>query len=518
MTGSPRNERYIMANVYENIKKFYKKKIPPDREVIKRQQTEKYFRRRAWSGITDAELQEEWLVLQEVVRLFANLNINLVENPETVEILEILYRAYIDRKRSITTDILLQALETISRFLLSVFDYDAKYIENLVVQTQHSFFEHGYFAYPLRPPAESFVSIDEYGEDDIENFNKVLDEMMGEMQEYFSAPRYNSDLMRAAMFFLRSHADREYLANLPEEVWFNFWDYFLFDYHIQKSDVQPIKLYYEENRNKMSEEERILSADLMRMRFRVFYIVRYDEEGVLCSDLFTDEEFDMPWPDNAVGDYRQMLFFGHLETKGLVMLNYIASFMVSPKLRQRIKHEILRLYELYRLQRPGATLEDFFIRHAISVRHIIQILTGYARLNVVPNITPPKSYPPEYGDLSSEFMRMESELRGIGLACGLSSFASCLLVELYQDFFVNSSLRESQKLSTDVLWAVLCAYLGANFGDPFAMAEPIKKMGADMKQVKKMYAAVSKTLDLRPFDPRYAAEEGYVLSLVSPVV
>ena len=505
-----------MANVYESVQKFYKKKIPPDRAVIKSGQVEKYFRRQAWSGLSDEELQKQWLVLQEVVLLFANLDVALVEQPDKVEILEILYRAYIDRKHRIGVDELTYALNTLYGFLLSLPGNDKTFVSNLLVQTEHCFLEHGFFALPIRPPAESFLSLEDYDEHNLDEFNNVLDTLMADMQDFFSKSEYNEELLRAVMLFLRNHADLKYLSSLSEDVWFSFWDYFLFDYHLQRKDIQPIVLYYGKNKDRLSELERILMSDLMRMRFRVFYIVSGDEEGVLCRDLFTEEEFDMPWPDTPIGNYRQILFLGHLETKGLMMLNYIASFTVSPKLRQRIKSEVLRLYELYRLQWDEATIEDFFIRHAVSVRHIIQILTGYARLNVVTDVALP-ARKVSYENLGEKFQRNQDDLMQISLACGNSFFASLLLTDLYRDFYAVSKLSDDDKLSMDMLWAMVCACMCVNFGEAFVMADQMKKWGADMKRVKKFYAQIEQTLDLRKFDPRYAAEEGYVLSLVNPV-
>lgn len=125
-----------------------------------------------------------------------------------------------------------------------------------------------------------------------------------------------------------------------------------------------------------------------------------------CRNLFTDECIDLPDPDWIYPDAEHMIFFGHLHARGVMMLNYVTSLPASDKLRRRMKDIILRQLEFFRCQKPGATLDDFFQRDAVAVRHTLNIMANFAQLNVVPLRKAPK--PCQSISISAGASRMKS--------------------------------------------------------------------------------------------------------------
>ena len=503
-----------MANVYEKIKEFYKENIPSRSNTISSGRMEKYFRLLAWRGYTDEELQEKWVVLKELALLFVRLDPAFVAEPEVFEMQAVLYRAYGGRKRKLTEKKVNFALETLQHFFSSLDEYDDEAIKTVIVQTKHSFYEHGYFHPPIEPTEEFFVEGKDYDDREVDSMNVVLDAMMDKMHAFYTQPCFYDDVMRANMLFMRDKTEVPPAKDMSEELWFSFWDYFLFDYHLRQTDQHPIRYYLATMRDKLTFDERSMLAYLSRMRFKIFYIEQGDEDCVWCRDLLTDEQFDMPWPETAYLDFRQVLFCGHLENKGVLLLNYVTSYSVSPKLRQRIKHEIMRLYDYYLLQWPEATLDDFFNRHSIAVRHIISVLSGYARLNVVPDIQVP---PPVLSELPTRLTpslkQLSEPVRHLATSLSLGSFSTHMVARLYADFYLKSPLSHEQKISYEMLLAAVCAFLHTNIGNAFSLVKEMKSDWADVKQVERYFREIHRTMDLRKFDPRYAAEEGYVLSL-----
>lgn len=88
-----------------------------------------------------------------------------------------------------------------------------------------------------------------------------------------------------------------------------------------------------------------------------------------------------------------------------------------------------------------------------------------------------------------------------------------MVARLYADFYLKSPLSHEQKISYEMLLAAVCAFLHTNIGNAFSLVKEMKSDWADVKQVERYFREIHRTMDLRKFDPRYAAEEGYVLSL-----
>ena len=141
----------------------------------------------------------------------------------------------------------------------------------------------------------------------------------------------------------------------------------------------PLKNYYD-----IDKLQQKIMRDLLKAKFTVFYITKILNDNLVeCIDLFTDETFKMPMPEFGINEYKNLLFYGHINYSGFVMLNYITSVKISANLRKRIKEEVLKVMHLYFKQEKNAKMEDFFRKHSVVVRHIIYILLTLAKVNVI---------------------------------------------------------------------------------------------------------------------------------------
>ena len=73
----------------------------------------------------------------------------------------------------------------------------------------------------------------------------------------------------------------------------------------------------------LTHDEKHVISDLLQAKFTVFYIKRIlNNSMVECVDLFTDEIIKLPMPDYGIGDYKKMLFYGHIYVNGIVTVSY----------------------------------------------------------------------------------------------------------------------------------------------------------------------------------------------------
>jgi hypothetical protein len=197
------------------------------------------------------------------------------------------------------------------------------------------------------------------------------------------------------------------------------------------------------------------------------------------------------------------------------MLNYITSMPASDKLRQRMKDEVLRQYEMYRTyQQPDATIDDFFSRHAAAVRHIIDILASFAQLNVMP-LSPdaPVRQPQDVRDNQPEWEKLLMEKAGM---CGLSLYAKNLLLRFYHDFLAcweRAGMGTCQLRGEVLVAALLSEFVHMN-GMEFMQKDFIREtLGVDAGDMKKMAKRVRSALHCETLNPSYLTEEGFVRSI-----
>jgi len=183
-------------------------------------------------------------------------------------------------------------------------------------------------------------------------------------------------------------------------------------------------------------------------------------------------------------------------------------------LRQRIKDEILRQLDLFRYQYPEADREMFFARHAAAVRHTIHILTDFAQLKVVPMKDYPAPVPTEEG-IREKYAAAEKRLGSAAQEVGFSIYSTKLILKLYEDFLVKSSLSDGMKRRAVVLTGILLAFGKINGIDliELEIQGVIDVLDVDRDKAYDMMQKIQQATGYIPFDPRYLVEEGFVQSV-----
>lgn len=499
-----------MKNVYEEVRFFYKEKQSFN-SVVRQAWTEKFLQKKAWVGNSDEELRSMWHQLKYFYCYLENAGFRGINELSSADYIKAMF--YLKENLSLSEDV----VHHIFSVLRSFYEYldtvnDTLYTDELFLGLK-DFYMEDFCPTPkfLDIPDELYDQLDHTDgitREDAEQLNVLLETLLNKIGLYYKGDEFSLDFNRALALYAGP------LNVIPEdeseEFWLGFWDYFLFDYHLIKSDLSPLKYFYNKNKKFLQSTELRILKDLMKAEFTVFYInyVR-DDDLVECTNLFTNKKIQLPQPDFGLCDYRKVLLYGHIYLKGVVMLNYITSVSVSINLRKRIKEEVFRQHQIYKYQEKSASLNDFFKRHAIVVRHTIDILVRLAKVNVV---SPDLLLPFEDIDVSADVKdeNAESVLKFLADRYHFSLYASTRLFKLWKHVCAvlpPSASPESRALSVFLSFTTIN---GVNFINKKLL---LARLGVKKEDFQNECEKIAEILKLRIFDPRYLTEEGFVLSL-----
>jgi hypothetical protein len=341
---------------------------------------------------------------------------------------------------------------------------------------------------------------------------ETVEHLMGKLGSCFQQERYSEDFDRA--LYLYTGPFNHVPDNDQDDFWLGFWDYFLFDYHLLKNDVSPLKHFYMDHQEELTTDECEILRNLLNAKFTVFYISKViNQDWVECVNLFTKELFHLPFPDYDYKTLKKLLFFGHIFAQGMLMINYVTSIEVSVNLRRRIQEEILRLKDIFAIQQPGATVVDFFARHAQIVRHSIDILITLAKVNVASPRYLERKFPKAGNDCIPP--KGVTELIEQFAPGYRFSFFDCKLMSIMWHDFCRLSPVTVRKAGT---WAaaLIYAFSQTNNIRSITLEELAYDLGVSTSSIRTNNKKLVETLQLESFDPRYLSEEGFTYLIFVP--
>ncbi len=492
-------------NVYRKIELFYQRQKESNM-IVRKTRMERYFREMAWQGKTDALLRRAFGVISTLLVFMIRRKLGafyLLTCYDYVELFHI-YASSRPKLRLIEQNVEM-FFSYLNDFLCSMTPGDEE-VRTVLEEGRALFYENGEFAIPERQNYDEFCDTlehtEEISEAALEHLNKLLDGLVTDMISFFQGKEHRQDFARAIMLFAGPYIKPE---DADENWWMSFWDYFFFDYHRKEDDLSIIRYYLESEKNRLSIEQQYVLRDLMRAKLTVFCVNFLDEEVAVCTNLFSGEEINLPCPDIGFKEYKNTIFFGHIQRRGVMLLNYISGLSASKRLRRRIKEEITRQYERFRsYQMPQATMEDFFVRHAAAVRHTIQILSGFAQLRVVPDII---AELPARGVVSAALLEPEeTRLAEKARELNFSAYSIFIAKRLYEDYVSRIRRRGTQAS----LAAILVLIEGVNCTEYVSAQKIFSAFGVEQDDAIDAMKKVGLTVNCVAFDPRYLTEEGFV--------
>lgn len=509
-------------NVYALVYNFYRENDNA-RFILSQDLVEKYLRRMAWQGHGDQYMREVWGLIELLITYTDEQQLDSFGALSIFDYQELLYR-YDDVHKdfSLEEKSVQQWLERLKEFYAYL--YESGWQEDFayfIKDVEESLYLEETFSMPSRHTEVDFYHrLDPESEESAESvarLNAELDDVMKNVSHYFRQKKYAKDNDRAMRIFCGPASDLTPETEKPEDehsaFWLSYWDYFMFDYHLLADDRTPLRHYYEQEKHSLSSTAQDIIRDLLHARFSVFEVVEMQEEMVKCRDLFTEEYMDLPMPEVGIVGIENFVFFGHIRTRGILMLNYITSVPASKRLRSRMKDVVLRQYELFKFQQPQATLEQFFLREAAAVRHILHVMSDYAQLNVVSLREMPQMVE-QRKELTEVFVEEARALEEIVKRIGFGAYACLLIRALFFDALsVTGDEKKCRSVMPALLTAVLLMFIKINGYDYTATPDLYYLFGSEKQDTEKLSQNLKEKLDVRVFDPRYLTEDGVVLSL-----
>ena len=511
-----------MKNVYDQVRRFYEQEqewpAPISREWV-----EGFLRQKAWQGTGDEDLSILWRQLE----LF-NLYLMYIDNLDLADLTQNDYQRameWLDRhvtgfsanKRSMRR--FLGVVKDFYEYLLSrkiTVDMEALIEAEASIETgnklKHSRPKSG--GRDNRLTSDELAKlIREHGTDLETDLGRMIGEtaegLMTKLGVFFQQDNFTEDLRRA--LFLYSGPTDIVIEEENEEFWLGFWDYFLFDYHLLQNDQIALAYFAAECGEDLNSEEKVLLAQLLEAHFTVFYVSKISsQDWVECVNLFTDETFQLPMPEFDYKSLKQALFYGHIFSQDIVMVNYVTSVEVSTILRRRIREQIIKQKKIFEIQIPNASWGDFFSRHSLAVRHAIDRMLHLATVNVTP------------------FFLLENEYPHVARTRQPDKSVEALIVELMREY--SFSLHDTQlaqrlwgdysqfiagKIRNPAVWAgaVMFAYAQLNYPHGLTAKQIAGRLKISPKGIYANRAKIAGALQLTTFDPRYLSEEGLVCAL-----
>ena len=507
--------------MYDQVQNFYHEDVAWE-PIIKQDWVEGFLRQKAWQGMSDEKLKDLWYQIQIFIIYLNHADHDELEEitiPEYSLAIEWLVEHIVNFKAT------LKRVRHLFNVLIEFYTYlFAKKIIDNIDEIKHAerkitggkklnLITDGLMMEDLRLIEGTIRNendlADEGGYELGGMINEAAEGLMLKLGKYFHKENFSEDFERALYLYIGP------FERMPEEAedtfWLGFWDYFLFDYHLLESDIRPLEFFKNAYSEKLSADEYRILRELMNSKFTVFYINKIvNQSSVECVNLFTGETFGLPILDFDYRSLKNLLFFGHIFPTGLVMINYLTSVEISINLRRRIKDEVMRQKEIFAIQHPNATLEDFFNRHALVLRHTVRILLTLSKVNVTSVTQLERSYP------VVEARRLPNQavidvLHELVVAHGFSLHDQRLLEKMWYDF----SQLNVTKVRKPTTWAgaVFYAYAEVNSIDSIIAKNLADHLHVSTASLNKNRKQVDDVLQLQIFDARYLSEEGFVISL-----
>ncbi len=498
-----------MKNVYDAVRGFYGQDAAWN-DILKYEWVDGFLRQKAWQDYNDKKLQDVWHHLL-MLSLYLAYSDTFIEDAQSIDCEEMLY--WLDRN---VAEFSIDSSDTQGFFatVIDFHDYLAKrkiaLPSDCLKKSFKSLQNKGFFTLKEKriiqqnnnplitpdAPAPIYLKLDEH-----------LQELLMVINKFYQKKEYVGDIERAMFLFygIMGWEDDQELDS--QEFWLGFWDYFIFDYHLIKNDKTPLQNFFDSGN--YPSEMTFLLKELVKANFSVFFVRNLtSQEWLECEDLFTGKTFFLPSPIEDPSGLKDLLFVGHLFSENMVLINYIMSVPVSKKLRKRIKEEVEKLFSLYCYQNEPNSWDGFFSRHAVAVRHTIEIFTGFSQINAVADfqVPPIAKYLPEKIESKVLFCLFDV------LKVSKFSQHDCnIAAKMWLDFCTEHKVV----VKKPHLWAsgILANFLMINSPLPGDYKYISELFGVRSNLIVKYQKKIAQILDIKENDLRYLNEEGFIMLL-----
>ncbi|MBQ5832832.1 MAG: hypothetical protein IIW43_05075 [Selenomonadales bacterium] len=499
-----------MENVYEVVSSFYWEE-PDLEEIVPRREIERFLRKHAWQGDSEYDLLDTWYQVQVLLEYMLTISLTdfdemtadeysraiqyieqQTDEPITLDEASDLFEAWHSFYEHLLDVKLIESIDALEEAQRRMTGSDElTYIETISLTDKINSMQ-GELVHADREPPEfnQFLA-------------KMVDGLLLKMSAFFQQQQFIKDFERALYFYTGPFLD--VVMKKDAAFWYGFWDYFLFDYRLIQSDRTPIMLFDAEMYDMLNIEEQRVMNDLKKVRFTVFYVKGSLDNGwAECVDLFTDETFALPKSElRSAESFDKKVYYGHIRTNGVVLVNHIVAVEASAAVRRRIKSEVLNQLALFRCSHPDATLSEFFSRHGCAVRHLMDILVSMRNVSVMSSAHLSVMQSVDRDNAIS--LRLAKEIEAV--VPTLSLYDKRQIGKMCTDYLA----RECHSLAIDAvtITAMVGVYLELNH-DQLMKLRSVVMTEVDQEEVERRQSIIKEELSIVRFDARYLSEEGFI--------
>lgn len=353
------------------------------------------------------------------------------------------------------------------------------------------------------------------------NIGERLQELLEVLHRFFEREYFRLDLDRAAFLYygILMGYDTDKKEDI-EETSECFWDYFLFDYHLLRSDKRPLEFFYERTclpdgsdyNEAFAKRNSDVLEELCKARLAVFKIDSVTEDGAFyCTDWLTGEKYTLSLPLEENIDLNDAILLGHIFYNESMIMNYVSCLKIGKVAQKRLLNTLKDCKEWYGIQDPTSGWEGFIERNPMVLRHMVFLYSAFVNLNSFSYETAHRNYMPAEIDYHDKVVL---RIRQMMEPYHFSEQDIKLVIRLWADF----KARTSREIRMPDIWAAGAIYdfikaNGVYNYDDKKIAELCRNAPVDvMRRVAKEIWA---TLGMEEHDPRYINEEGLLLMALS---
>jgi hypothetical protein len=504
-----------MENVYDLVNEFYRNDEGWD-YVLAHSDVEAFLRRLAWQGVRDRELKKHWTHIMMLCIYMENADILLDEIVADTLVDAVSWCARYVVDFTISYRSVKAFLDTIGQFF--VFMKEEGRLESSVAP---------YLAEQMLLNDDGTVAIVDSdgsflpGEKDREektapppmgriflNADKALEGLMEEIHKFFQNSRFNLDLDRAVSFYNDATGRIDPDGPGADEYWRGFWDYFLFDYHMRIEDDTPLECF----RTSTVTAYPNLLQEMCGAHMSLFTIENeVDVDRYYCQDFMDYNSYLLVFSLAPDEDPKKLVFMENLFDNRSLGMNFLQRYELQPMARRRLKEVLEACLEWYRVQEPDAVWRDFMTRHPLVSRKVIRKIEANPAAVVFPYELTGRDrlYRPPV--LEETLSPVEKLLQGMLSVTRFSTFDFTLMRRMWADF---KRAGGSEQHYGPAFWAsaVIENFLEIN-EKRAARFQPffLEAMGLNHCNLTSAYMDIRNCLGIRPSDPRYLNERGFLM-------
>lgn len=353
------------------------------------------------------------------------------------------------------------------------------------------------------------------------NIGERLQELLNVLHRFFEKAYFRLDLDRATFLYygiLMGYEEANH-ENIDENSEC-FWDYFLFDYHLLRSDKKPLEFFYEqtclpdgiEYDAAFAKRNKDVLEELCKAKLTIFKIDGATGDGAFdCTDWLTGEKYTLSLPIEEADTMYEDIFLGHIFYNESMIMNYISCLRIGKVAQKRLFNTLKNCRDWYGIQDSKGTWDSFISDNPMILRHLVFLYSLFVNLGNFNHETKHKNYLPaaiEENDMVALRIRQMME------PYHFSERDIRLTIQLWADFKAVTG----REVRMPEVWAAGAIFNFIKINGVYTYTdEKIAELchNVPLDALRRTAKEIMTSLSVEEHDPRYINEEGLLIMALS---